>query len=276
MNITFIITNFNNYLITRSAVESIFKFKADNSCLIIVIDNASNAENINALHDLEQEFKSLVVIYNRENLGYFSGLNVGIAFLKENFPENLLQCIVIGNNDLFFDGDFFSNVHLANIHFKTYPVIAPDILRIDGVHQNPHVLDNIGPLRLFLISLYYSNYLIARLMLVVANMTRRYTGRNRSIDHRIAGIINQGYGACYLLGPLFFKYFDELWSPSFLMCEEYFLSHQLHNKNLDIYYEPRIVVNHHDHATVRSIPSKLLWGYGRHSFKLCKTLLQLQ
>ena len=91
----------------------------------------------------------------------------------------------------------------------------------------------------------------------LSNATKKITDRDDEEQFEVAQTIYQGYGACYILGPLFFENFDLLWAPTFLMGEKnFFLSKQLEKKGMKVYYEPSIKVNHHDHATMSKLPSK--------------------
>ena len=99
-------------------------------------------------------------------------------------------------------------------------------------------------------------------------MSKKITDRKDEEQHNIAQTIYQGYGACYILGPLFFKYFDQLWAPSFLMGEEFFLSKQLERINMKVYYEPVIKVYHQEHASVKNVPKKKMWEFSREAHKI--------
>ena len=84
-----------------------------------------------------------------------------------------------------------------------------------------------------------------------------------------------GYGACYLLGPLFFRHFDCLCAPTFLMQEEFFLSEQLKFIGQMTYYDPRFVVQHVGHATMHRVPSRRHWGFSRDAYRTYKCYLGL-
>jgi hypothetical protein len=152
--------------------------------------------------------------------------------------------------------------------FAKYPVISPDIITLDGVHQNPHVISKIGKFREFIYNLYYANYYLAIAIRRVAKLTRKFTDRQDETHHNVAQEIYQGYGACYVLGPLFFRYLEELWAPSFLMHEEYFLSKQLSDKGLSVYYEPAIRVQHCCHGAMATITGRKAWEAARAAQKI--------
>jgi GT2 family glycosyltransferase len=109
----------------------------------------------------------------------------------------------------------------------------------------------------------------------LSTLTKRYTTRKDYLQFEIAQSIYQGYGACYILGPLFFENFNLLDAPVFLMGEEFFLSKQLEDKGFEIYYDPYFSVIHHDHATVGKLPSKKLWTISRESHKIYREYIKV-
>lgn len=260
MDIAFVFTNFNNSSYTRAAIDSILESDA-RQVSIVIVDNASFDEDIVNLKILENNHPSLTVIYNKENLGYFKGLNAGINYVRDNIKN--VDYLVIGNNDLLFPRDFAATIYANRNIFMRYPLVSPNITTMDGTPQNPHVIYGISRFREFIYDLYHLNYSLAWVIKKIASLTKRFTDRSDERHHDIAQEIYQGYGACYILGPVFFENFDELWAPTFLMYEEFFLSKQLEGKGFKTFYEPTIKVQHHWHASTDNLPGKELW-------KLCK------
>ncbi|WP_160714446.1 glycosyltransferase [Chitinophaga solisilvae] len=265
MEIGFVFTNYNNSHYTRQAVHSIL-LNNDSHLYIVIVDNKSKAEDVDKLKEIKKDYPAVHLILNEDNVGYFKGLNVGIAYLRNQYRN--LEYIVIGNNDLVFPPDFSQAVQNKLPLFEAYPVISPDLITLDGEHQNPHVLHGISRTREFIWDIYFSSYAMSVMIGWLAMITRKFTRRKDFTQHETAQPIYQGYGACYLLGPLFFKHFDSLWAPTFLMGEEFFLTKQLEEKNLRIFYEPSIKVNHHDHATMDKLPGRKLWEITRDYHKI--------
>jgi GT2 family glycosyltransferase len=265
MKIAFVFTNYNNFKHSLNVVESISKFS--NQFPIIIVDNMSNNDDIIQLNELQKLHKNLKVIYNEKNIGYFKGLNVGIEYLRNN-----IECdfIVIGNNDLTFPitflEDFKKNHEILNI----YAVVSPNIITLDNECQNPHVLNRISNLRNIIYDIYYMNYTISRIINLFANNFQKLFKRKDYLNSNIPSVIFQGYGACYILGPIFFKYYNQLFAPTFLMGEEFFLAYQLKLQNLKLYYEPSIKVYHQDHASTGLIESHKFWKISRESHKIYK------
>jgi len=265
INIVFIVTNYNNTKYTESMIKSLEKVKGLTFALVVV-DNASTDEEIEKLDKLAvSESNSLVIIKSKKNVGYFEGLNIGIRYVRAELP--LVDNYVIGNNDLEFPEAFADQLEVSKAVLDKYPVVSPNINMLDGTPQNPHVISAISKKREFIYDLYHSSYIMAGIILRVAKLTHRFTDRKDEQQHAVAQEIYQGYGACYILGANFFEYFSELVCPTFLMYEEFFLAKQLDEKGFKTYYEPKIQVMHHCHASTGTLPGKFRWQLSKNAHK---------
>lgn len=269
MKINFVFTNYNNTKHTINVVESINKFSSDSK--IIIVDNNSCIRECDALRELESNWLNVKVIYNNLNVGYFKGLNIGIEFVINNYKYD---AIVIGNNDLIFPETFIDEITNKSFLLNNYPVISPNIITLDNECQNPHVIRGISKLRHLLYDIYYFNYTFSKLILKFAKVLKFFTKRKDYLESSIPQVIYQGYGACYILGPVFFKYYNQLFAPTFLMGEEFFLAYQLKMHNLELFYEPSIKVFHQDHATTGLIDSYRLWSIYKKSHQVYKLYLK--
>jgi len=273
MKIGFVFTNFNNSKFSREAVKSISLNEFVSESQVIIVDNGSDDSEVDILNKIAVDFPDVHIIFNKENLGYFKGLNTGIRYLRDNHKD--ISYIVIGNNDLIFPDKFVKSVIDNEIVFEKYPVISPDLINLDGKHQNPHVIQKISWFRELVYDFYYSSYLLARVITLLAKKTKSFTDRNDEGKFRVAQTIWQGYGACYILGPLFFKYFEDLWAPTFLMGEEFFLSRQIENEKMKVYYDADFVVIHQEHASVSKIPRKKIWELSRKSHRIYRKYVKI-
>lgn len=263
MKIGYVCTNFNNSAFTIAAVDSLLR-NAGHDLRIVVVDNASREEEVAKLRPLAVRDSPVQVIESKMNLGYFRGLNAGIAAMRQ---QHGIDWMVVGNNDLEFPADFCDRVERQQPEYQSHSVISPDIVTLDGEHQNPHVISRISPVRELFYDLYYSNYYIGLLIYKAAKLFPRATRRGDEDQWQTARPIYQGHGSCYLLTPKFFAQFSELWAPTFLMAEEYFLSLQLHRVGEQVYYSPAISVTHHWHGALQDVPSKLRWNMSRTSHR---------
>ncbi|HLZ12316.1 MAG TPA: glycosyltransferase [Candidatus Acidoferrum sp.] len=272
MILGYVCTNYNNSAYTREAVCSLLKNGGD-EYRIAVVDNNSDSKNVEALKNLASEFTQVELILSKENVGYFRGLNLGIRHLRASQPD--INIMVIGNNDLIFPADFGESIRKNLPTLEKYAVVSPDIVTLEGVHQNPHVIHKISKFREFIYDLYYANYFLAIAVREVAKLTRRFTERRDQTQHEIAQEIYLGLGACYVLGPAFFRHFEELWAPTFLMAEEFFLSKQLSDKGLRIYYEPSIKVLHHFQVSMGALGHKKAWHFARDAHKVYRQYVKV-
>lgn len=269
MKIAFIVTNFNNSRHTFKMCQSINEFTDDSP--IIIVDNNSVENDLINLKKIENTFHNVSIIYNSQNVGYFKGLNIGLEFVKKKFKVDVC---VIGNNDLIFEKNFLNDIQNKLYLFEKYAVVAPNIITLDNVCQNPHVIKNISRFRHFVLDLYYSNYYISLIIHFLLKLTKNIFQRKDYLYSSTPSVIYQGYGACYLIGPLFFKYFNQLFAPTFLMGEEFFLAYQLKMFNLKLFYEPSIKVYHQDHASVGKLNSKFFWNISKESHRIYKKYLK--
>jgi len=268
MNFGYICTNFNNSHFTVDAVRSLVASAGTAHELhVVVADNQSAPEHVETLRGLAAEFPNIVdLVLNKRNVGYFPGLNCGIHHMREHHPK--VQHLAIGNNDLLFPADVFSAVERNISLLDQHAVVSPDIVTLDGEHQNPHVIHTISKTRELIYDLYYSNYLLAQAILWAARVSRSVTDRRDEQQHQTAQAIYQGHGSCYLIGPEYFRHFQELWAPTFLMGEEYFLSKQLADKGMNTFYTPSIWLTHCCHGSLSALPSRKAWEFARDAHKV--------
>lgn len=259
--------NYNNAELTRALIASIMDGPDAGHFAIVVVDNASREDDRSELALIAKAYPAVEFIFSEDNLGYFRGLNLGIAHLRAR-PDKP-ETIVIGNNDLEFPVDFHAALVAAReSSLAAHPVIAPDIVTPEGRHQNPHVIHGVSRLRMAVWTVYYSHYAIARAVHRLAFILRPLSERRDYLEHRKPGVISQGYGACYVLTPRFFEHYEELWAPTFLMGEEFFLAKQVAAGGMSTFYDPSIRVVHRDHSSVGLLPDRKVWEICRTSHKI--------
>lgn len=270
MKLGYVCTNYNGSAVTRDAVTSLRR-TTGHDIRIVVVDNASSSADIALLRKLEDEITTVLLL--DENIGYFAGLNAGINHLRAESPD--VDWMVVGNNDLEFPFDFCDKLEAIAPEIRQYPVISPDIVTMDGQHQNPHVISHISKLRELFYDIYYSNYYAGLLVHALAKRFRKLSDRRDELQWEIARPIYQGHGSAYILSPLFFQVFNELWAPTFLMSEEYFLSKQLSEQGFSVYYDPRVSIRHLWHGTLGNMPSRRRWEFARDAHRVYRRYVKV-
>lgn len=96
--VSIIVLNWNNYEDTYECLESLQNIEYSNY-EIIVVDNGSTD---GSAEKLKKEYPSCEFIFNEENLGYSSGMNVGI----EKSMNGNNDYVLLLNNDTVVENDF--------------------------------------------------------------------------------------------------------------------------------------------------------------------------
>lgn len=233
----------------------------------IIVDNSEDSDEFSNLCSLFYSFKNVSIIRADKNLGYFSGLNLGISRIN---PSEY-SYVVISNNDLLFD--FYFLPRLLDRKYG-YPdivyAVCPDVVTLDGVHQNPHVEKRYSLLKKLKLDLYYSNFFISKALRFLSNLTKK---KSVSGKEKVAKEVHLGIGAIYILTPSFFGKNSALNYPFFLYGEEAFLSNQIHISGGVLLYDPSLVVHHNFSAATSKIPSKVKFFWAKESYKVHRKYL---
>ncbi|TFH33235.1 MAG: glycosyltransferase family 2 protein [Deltaproteobacteria bacterium] len=131
-SVEIIILNWNRLRDTVECLESVFKIRYSNYS-VVVVDNGSDDESAAGI---EKAFDQVLVIRNKDNLGYAEGNNVGIRHAIEREADY----IWLLNNDAIVDRDaLIALVELAErdrgvgiLGSKIYYFDQPDVLWFAG------------------------------------------------------------------------------------------------------------------------------------------------
>ena len=245
--ILLITVNYNNAELTNYMITTI---KSKNVKIIIVDNNSSDKGKLQKGDNIE-----LILLNN--NIGYFPAIN--IALNRANV--SLYDYIIICNNDLVFNSDFFEILENKSYDENIF-AICPRILDLDGIDQNPMLDKKISKIKFFFYDLYYKNYLIGQCMYKI---WRAIKPKPKDVDLSPRHIF-MGYGAIYVLQKTFFMANKYLLAPPFLMFEETFLAHQIYSSNGIEFYDSSLVVHHRDHSSCSKIPQRKMYNICKESY----------
>lgn len=270
----FICVNYNGAEFCKSLCSSLETMEVPygSSVRLVIVDNRSSDLDRERLYNIYSNKVEVKIIPLEENIGYFPGMNHGIT----NSRESDNDIIIIGNNDLKYRSDFVKNLNLLNIADETL-VICPDVVTIDGIHQNPLSTKKMSKIQLLREDLYYSNYYVSRAMKIIAGLIRniKYTRVENKKNSYTAYPMNieRGIGACYLLTNNFFKYFSRLDDRVFMWGEEALLSNQVSSVDGQLRYEPTLVVEHFESGTVKKMLTREKYEIVKKSYKVYRGYL---
>lgn len=267
--IYFITVNYNDSQHTINYVGSINKLIISKEKInIIIVDNNSKSDDFSILNSRFKHEKNIILIRNKNNLGYFKALNVGIGRVKHKRGK----IFVVSNNDIQFDKNFL--IQLANIQYsKDTLIISPNVITKNGIHQNPHYITRVSKTRKLMYNFYFKNYYLGQIIYFFAQIYKKiFLPRNKNNYNKYLHIY-MGIGACYIIKDIFFEYYKKLDDRVFLWGEEALLANQVKQVNGKILYAPNLIVYHAESGSVKKIPSKLQYNITKDSYKIYKKYL---
>ena len=136
-----VLVNYNTHGYTEKCIESLLKTR-DCVCRIVIVDNASQKQDISHLQDYCSRLTDVCTLLCLENNGGFAaGNNVGIRYALEHDADYVLLL----NNDTVVREDtlvqlikpFETERHLGVTTGKIYYFDNPKMLWYDGGHYHP-------------------------------------------------------------------------------------------------------------------------------------------
>ncbi len=265
----FIHVNYNNSQLTLNCIVSIRAFDLDST--IIIIDNNSTETEKKILSDslLIKDDKKILLQFEETNLGYFRALNSGIKLILNSISD--YDFVFVGNNDLIFKNDFFEKINNTKYSPEAY-VVSPNVIKTNGIHQNPFSINGTSKTRKLLYRLIYLNYTMARIVYGTANRLGVMKSEMDRKGHEVSQYIFAGHGSCYVLTPSYFKTNTLMDQSSFLMGEEFLLAKQIRDTGGKIFYDSELIVIHNEHSSMDKIPSKTKYKFEQQAFRLFKNI----
>jgi GT2 family glycosyltransferase len=257
----FVTVVYNNSKDTHDFLESLSSMHCNGDVSCVIIDNSDVDNIINEIKKLELIFPFVKVLNSGENLGYFGAFNY--YFKNSHLFDG--DIVLLCNNDLIFCNDF-----LLNFEKSTYPenvfVVCPDVITLDGVHQNPHVLKPRTKIQRIKLDLYFTHYYVACILIFIKKISGLNSKKSKVHSYSNPGYLHMGIGACYVLLPTFLDKFKYLNFPHFLYGEEAYLTEQVHNAGGALYYDPALKVQHKESATLSKLPKRKTYQFGRDGY----------
>jgi GT2 family glycosyltransferase len=167
MNVGFVCVNYNNSKVTIDFILNVRSLNQEQNISIVIVDNASDPDDVARLEYFIRNI-DVLLIKSVKNIGYFGGLNLGL----EQLNKLEFDYIVIGNNDLNFDKIFLTILEQKNFE-KGVLVVCPNIIRPDGIHQNPHVERRFSPLQKFYRKIYFKNYIFGLVLQLIYDLFKK-------------------------------------------------------------------------------------------------------
>lgn len=134
MKVYFVILHYITIEDTVACVDSLVRLNNNEKINIVIVDNASPNGTGKILEEKYYEKDNISVILLEENMGFAKGNNVGYAFAKKKGADY----VVILNSDTEIRQLNFVDKIIELYGKNNYDILGPDIISLEGKHQNPH------------------------------------------------------------------------------------------------------------------------------------------
>ncbi|WP_158589430.1 glycosyltransferase [Butyrivibrio sp. CB08] len=260
-----VILNYCTYEITCNCVESYIN-NAEKNINVVIVDNGSPDLSGRKLAQKYSDNKNAHVIENHENVGFSKGMNIGLAYAK-----NELKCdfIIISNSDIELKTkNYLSKIEWAYEHYK-FAVLGPyiDNLNDESNEKNPYLVETltldekykktkrkllIRKIRLLLAYIYLDSLwdlFLEMIRLIYESISVEYKEKRKISERRKEAEKNicqntALHGSVFVLSPIYHNTFNGLLEVTFLYEEEWLLYNQCAQENLKMLYYPEIKVLH--------------------------------
>ncbi|WP_233004652.1 glycosyltransferase family 2 protein [Exiguobacterium aurantiacum] len=265
-----ILINYKNSIETVNYVEELSRQNLFNQLMKIrIVDNSENEEEYYSLKNKLEKYKNVEVINPNENLGYFNAAN--LAFKKYVRENSLPEWVIISNTDISYESqDFFEQ--LLTLYSKGINgIIAPSILSSSSMtDQNPYAKYRFTKGKLVFYKNLYKSQFLTTLASYFVRMKRSYkkqTSTNENYTENPTSEIYAPHGAFIIFNKLYFQNGGDLNYKSFLFCEEIYLGELSKANGLQVVYDNRFKVIHHEHSTVSLLKKNKLLHYSKESIE---------
>ena len=211
IKLSIIIGNYNTFDLTKSCIESIYKYKPTFNFEVIVVDDASPDQSGLELRKLEKKFKNLKVLLNIKNSGFVrtnnKGLNKSVGIYK----------LLLNSDTLVQDGSIESLVKFAE-RTPDAGVVGSRLLNKDKTIQE-------------------SVFNFPTIWNVINYKKYAPIGNNPTVVDAVVG-------ASFLITPKAFKLIGGLNQKYSSYFEDLDYCREVKRKGLKVYYLPSSIVTH--------------------------------
>lgn len=256
----FVILHYGEAKMTIDCVNNLIKMIHDEQSAIIIIDNNSPNDTGKQVETELKNNDGIFFVFNKENLGFAKGNNVGYKFAKEVLKS---EYICIMNNDVFILQKEFWDI-VKRVDTDNLAVVGPHICLKDGKENAMYYKINsieelikernnyIKQLRRLKSPLWKLWNIWENFKLVIRKLLGELGVMDKIVLHedmcdgcldRHSNIIL--HGCCIIFMPSYITKFDEGFvSETFMFREEELLYLKCRDNGLDLLYEPELKVKH--------------------------------
>ena len=269
-NILIIGVIYNTYQETLRYLDSLIPVTNENF-LLILVDNSDTVKPPDFLKKIKC-LSFLHYIETGKNSGYFGGAREGLKCYLRKY-STYPRWVLVTNVDIVFTPQFFQKLNELN-DLQNLGVVAPSIIsRKWNTDYNPKILVRYRKGKLLFFRFIYSCFLLQNLYLLAAYAKKWRRGLRRGKKSIAEHTVMKGrkiyapHGSCLVFKNTYFTSGGTLDLPNFLFGEEIFVAETTARLGLDVIYDPGMVINDYEHASIGFFVTPLINKYYRESVK---------
>lgn len=267
MLIAFIILHFKEKSVndTFECIESIKSIITNYERKIIIVDNGSNDNSSQLLKKKYSQDFNIVILENKENLGFAKGNNTGYEFGKRNYNPDFF---IILNNDTIIINEDFIEVIISEFQVSEFHILGPKIITKSLINQNPYgfEVDDLNTVEksilktqkiinelnkkfsLYSLILNFKNFLynfqlLYKFILKLRSIIKHEKKISIDYDSRIENV--KLHGSALIFSKHYSNLYDYAFYPkTFLYAEEDILFYIANRDKLKIVYNPKVKIFH--------------------------------
>lgn len=259
--IAFVVLHYITVQDTCECIDSILKSQKKDTVAIVVVDNGSPNDSFKLLSNIYLENKNVHLIRSEKNLGFAQGNNIGFVYAKKRLKA---EFIVLLNNDTIITQEDFCEVLLEKYKRYKFAVLGPDIITLDGVHQNPYYRNGITLKQCKKIRRNQYIHILLTYLNIDERVSKELIKDNHQKETRELKNVAL-HGAAMIFSPIYINQFDGLEPRTFLYFEEDILKLYADIYGFLMMYTPDLRVLHKEdvssNAAHKKKKDKMLFQY---------------
>jgi GT2 family glycosyltransferase len=242
-----ICVNYQSDEATIKFVRSALALRSSELLKIIVVNNGGYESHSILLNQFPAD--RVQIITTGSNLGYFGGASYGLKMFLENQP--IPAWVVISNVDLEFVNSAFLDQLINYPVGHNLGILAPAIQStLSNTSLNPFFQQRPNKWRMKLYKYMFRNYFLLLLYEILSFIKKKLDFRYiyKSNLQQVRKIYAP-HGSFFIFSRQYFLAGGNLDWPMFLYNEEIFVAETARRIGLEIIYDPKLLIHHHDHVS---------------------------
>lgn len=257
--ICFIILHYMVKEQTIECVDSVLNLVGEKK--VIIVDNASANGSGRELKEYYKDLDDVVVLLNKENLGFAGGNNIGCKFAQQEYhPE---YYVVMNNDVIIKQKDFIERIYSIDKE-EHFDALGPDIYAVRNKrHQNPKSLQPMTIEKARKLQKHIKKRMQRNILThiksclkqnaVIYGVYSKLIKRDKPIDWTCKYHDVMLQGACFIFSDRFIEKRNEAFFPNtFLWFEAQILSYECKINGFHTLYDPSLQVFHYENVSTRS------------------------